>query len=65
VNRLAHLFRHRYGIERGDTIGFYMPMVPEFPTANLAAARLGAPFTVIFSGFSDEALAERLQDADA
>jgi acetyl-CoA synthetase len=65
VNRFAYLFKHRYGIKRGDTIGFYMPMVPEFPAAMLAATRLGAPFTVIFSGFSDDALAERLLDADA
>ena len=65
VNRMAYLLKHRYGIKKGDTIGLYMPMVPEFPTVMLAASRLGAPFTVIFSGFSDEALAERLQDADA
>lgn len=65
VNRVAYLLSHRYGIKRGDTIGLYMPMVPEFPVVMLAAARLGAPFTVIFSGFSDDALAERLQDADA
>ena len=65
VNRLAHLLKHRYGVKRGDTVGFYMPMVPEFPAAMLAAARLGAPFTVVFSGFSDDALAERLKDADA
>jgi len=65
VNRVAFLLRHRYGVRRGDTVGFYMPMVPEFPIAMLAAARLGAPFTVIFSGFSDDALAERLVDADA
>ncbi len=65
VNRLAYLLRDRYGIKKGDTIGIYLPMIPEFPTVMLAAARLGAPFTVIFSGFSDEALAERLQDADA
>lgn len=65
VNRVAYLLRHKYGIRRGDKIGIYLPMVTEFPTVMLAAARLGAPFTVIFSGFSDDALAERLQDADA
>jgi acetyl-CoA synthetase len=65
VNRAAYLLRNRYGIRRGDTIGFYMPMVPEFPIFMLAAARLGAPFTVVFSGFSEDALAERLDDAGA
>jgi acetyl-CoA synthetase len=65
VNRVAFLLREVYGIGKGDTIGIYMPMVPEFPVVMLAAARLGAPFTVVFSGFSDDALAERLKDADA
>ena len=65
VNRAAFMLRKRYGIARGDTVGFYMPMVPEFPVLMLAAARLGAKFTVIFSGFSSESLAERLEDSGA
>jgi acetyl-CoA synthetase len=64
VNRFAYLLERKYGIRKGDTIGIYMPMVPEFPIVMLAAARLGAAFTVVFSGFSGDALAERLQDAD-
>jgi acetyl-CoA synthetase len=65
VNRVAHILRERYGVKKGDTIGLYLPMIPEFPIVMLAAARLGARFTVIFSGFSSDALAERLVDTDA
>ena len=65
VNRIAHVLRENYGIKKGDTIGLYLPMIPEFPMMMLAAARLGACFTVIFSGFSADSLAERLVDADA
>src|SRR5437660_838943 len=65
VNRIAHILKEKYGIRKGDTIGFYLPMIPEFPIFMLAAARLGACFTVIFSGFSADSLAERLVDADA
>jgi acetyl-CoA synthetase len=64
VNRVAHVFRDKYGIRKGDTIGLYLPMIPEFPIMMLAAARLGACFTVVFSGFSSDSLAERLVDAD-
>ncbi len=65
VESAAALLRDEYGVEKGDTIGFYMPMVPEFPVLMLAAARLGAKFTVVFSGFSSESLGERLADAGA
>jgi acetyl-CoA synthetase len=65
VNRVAHVLRYKYGIRKGDTIGLYLPMIPEFPIMMLAAARLGACFTVVFSGFSSDSLAERLVDADA
>ncbi len=65
VNRIAYVLREKYGIRKGDTIGFYLPMIPEFPIFMLAAARLGACFTVIFSGFSADSLADRLVDADA
>lgn len=65
VNRAALMLRDAYGIKRGDTIGFYMPMVPEFPVMLLAAARIGAMFTVVFSGFSADSLGERLADSNA
>ncbi|PSN17463.1 acetate--CoA ligase [filamentous cyanobacterium CCP5] len=53
------------GVKKGDRVGIYMPMVPEAAIAMLACARIGAPHTVIFGGFSAEALKDRLQDAEA
>jgi acetyl-CoA synthetase len=53
------------GVETGDRVAIYMPMIPELPIAMLACARLGAPHTVIFGGFSAEALAGRIVDTEA
>ena len=53
------------GVETGDRVAIYMPMIPELPIAMLACARLGAPHTVIFGGFSAEALSGRINDAEA
>ena len=53
------------GIGKGDRVAIYMPMIPELPIAMLACARLGAPHTVVFGGFSAEALADRINDAQA
>ncbi|HEY3940931.1 MAG TPA: acetate--CoA ligase [Acidimicrobiales bacterium] len=53
------------GVEAGDRVAIYMPMIPETVVAMLACARLGAPHSVIFGGFSAEALAGRILDADA
>ena len=53
------------GIEKGDRVAIYMPMIPELPIAMLACARLGAPHTVVFAGFSAEALSGRINDAEA
>jgi acetyl-CoA synthetase len=53
------------GIQKGDRIGIYMPMIPEAAIAMLACARIGAPHSVVFGGFSAEALRDRLVDADA
>ncbi len=52
------------GVDKGTPVGIYMGMVPELPIAMLACARLGAPHTVVFGGFSAEALAGRLNDME-
>ena len=53
------------GIKKGDRVGIYMPMIPEAAIAMLACARIGAPHSVVFGGFSAEALKDRLVDAQA
>jgi acetyl-CoA synthetase len=53
------------GVRAGDRVAIYMPMIPETVVAMLACARIGAPHTVVFGGFSADALAGRIQDCDA
>ena len=53
------------GVETGDRVAIYMPMIPETVIAMLACARIGAPHTVVFGGFSADALASRIEDCDA
>ena len=53
------------GVRTGDRVAIYMPMVPELPIAMLACARIGAPHTVVFGGFSAEALSGRINDCGA
>jgi acetyl-CoA synthetase len=53
------------GIQKGDVVGIYMPMIPEAAIAMLACARIGAPHSVVFGGFSAEALRDRLVDGKA
>jgi len=52
------------GVTKGTPVGIYMGMVPETPIAMLACARIGAPHTVVFGGFSADALGDRLQDME-
>ena len=53
------------GVQTGDRVAIYMPMIPETVVAMLACARIGAPHTVVFGGFSAHALVDRIQDCDA
>ena len=53
------------GIQAGDRVAIYLPMIPELPIAMLACARIGATHNVVFGGFSVDALRGRIQDADA
>jgi acetyl-CoA synthetase len=53
------------GVKKGDRVGIYLPMIPEAAIAMLACARIGAPHSVVFGGFSAEALKDRLVDAQA
>jgi acetyl-CoA synthetase len=54
----------KLGVQKGTPVGIYMGMVPELPIAMLACARLGAPHTVVFGGFSAESLSGRLNDME-
>ncbi|MGV6474803.1 acetate--CoA ligase [Azotobacter vinelandii] len=63
VCRLANLLKSR-GIGKGDRVCIYMPMIPEAAYAMLACARIGAVHSVVFGGFSPEALRDRILDAD-
>ncbi|GAA2759960.1 acetate--CoA ligase [Actinopolymorpha rutila] len=64
VSRAANALTE-LGVRAGDRVAIYMPMIPETVVAMLACARLGAPHTVVFGGFSASALRDRIQDCDA
>ena len=63
VSRLGNLLRER-GVRKGDRVCIYMPMIPEAAYAMLACARIGAIHSVVFGGFSPDALRDRILDAD-
>src|SRR5207302_3352741 len=54
----------KLGVQKGTPVGIYMGMVPELPVAMLACARIGAPHTVVFGGFSAESLSGRMNDME-
>jgi acetyl-CoA synthetase len=64
VNRFANVLKS-LGVRRGDRVAIYLPMIPELAIALLACARIGAVHSVVFGGFSAEALRDRINDARA
>jgi acetyl-CoA synthetase len=64
VQRFANVLKG-LGVERGDRVNIYMPMIPELPVAMLACTRIGAAHSVVFGGFSSDALRDRINDAEA
>ncbi len=64
VSRFGQVLRD-LGVRRGDRVAIYLPMVPEAAIAMLACARIGAPHSVVFGGFSPESLTDRINDAKA
>jgi acetyl-CoA synthetase len=64
VSRAAHALTG-LGVRAGDRVAIYLPMIPEAAIAMLACARIGAPHSVVFGGFSAEALRSRIEDAQA
>ncbi len=65
VNKMANLLRHEFNVKKGDRVVLYMPMIPEAAYAMLACARIGAIHSIVFGGFSSEALKDRIEDAEA
>ncbi len=63
VSRFSNVLKN-HGIEKGDRVCIYMPMIPELAIAVLACARIGAIHSVVFGGFSAKAIADRVNDAD-
>ena len=64
VSKFANVLKAR-GVKKGDRVTIYMPMIPEAAVAMLAVARIGAIHSVVFGGFSPDALAGRIQDCDS
>ncbi len=64
VNKFANVLK-KQGIKKGDRVTIYLPMIPELPISMLACARIGAIHSVVFGGFSSQALRDRIQDCKA
>jgi acetyl-CoA synthetase len=65
VNRFANVLKEDFAVKKGDRVVIYMPMIPEAAYAMLACARIGAIHSIVFGGFSAEALRDRIEDAEA
>ncbi|MFT7859414.1 MAG: acetate--CoA ligase [Sulfurimonas sp.] len=65
VNKFSNLLKEDFGVKKGDRVVIYMPMIPEAAYAMLACARIGAIHSIVFGGFSAEALRDRVDDAEA
>ncbi len=65
INKVANMFKNQFGIKKGDRVVLYMPMIPEAAISMLACAKIGAIHSVVFGGFSAEALRDRIIDAEA
>ncbi len=65
VNKMANLLKNKFGIKKGDRVVIYMPMILEAAYAMLACTRIGAIHSIVFGGFSSEALRDRIIDAEA
>src|SRR3989339_915215 len=65
VNKFANLLKNEFHVKKGDRVVIYMPMIPEAAYAMLACARIGAIHSIVFGGFSSEALKDRIEDAEA
>jgi len=64
VNKFANILRS-LGVKKGDTVTIYMGRIPELPIAMLATAKIGAIHSVVYGGFSEQALADRIRDAQS
>lgn len=64
VGKMANVLRSQ-GIQKGDRVTIYLPMIPELPVAMLACARIGAVHSVVFAGFSASAVARRIDDSQS
>ncbi len=65
VSKTANMFKNQFNIKKGDRVVIYMPMIPEAAIVMLACAKIGAIHSIVFGGFSAEALRDRIIDAEA
>ncbi|MBN2297397.1 MAG: acetate--CoA ligase, partial [Deltaproteobacteria bacterium] len=64
VNKFANVLK-KHGIKRGDRVSLFLPMIPELAISMLACTRIGAIHSIVFGGFSSDALRDRIQDSEA